>query len=120
MAHHNIGSAPGRSTAGPGTTSKGHSVTLTAHGDGTYHTAEQGQVGEYLTSDNRVEHPSFGHALMHIAKQHGPAGDHLHIHGHADGYTTHHVMEGGDVQGPEEHSGITALRQHVGDTLEGD
>jgi len=101
---------------------KGHSVTLTAHGDGTYHTQEMGDQGMFRREDGktpgRTEHASFGHAIMHIAKHHGPEGEHMHIHGHEDGFTTHHVPEDGDVEGPDEHPSMRALKAHVGDCME--
>lgn len=103
---------------------KGHSVTLTAHGDGTYHTQEHGQESDYGMSggreSGRTEHPSFGHAIMHIAKHHGPEGDHMHIHGEEDGYTTHHVMDDGEVEGPHEHANMRELKKHTADTMESD
>lgn len=100
---------------------KGTSVTLHAHGDGSYTTQEHGHPQEYSHSGKdlgRVEHPSFGHALMHIAKHHGPEGEHMHIHGHAEGYTSHNVKEDGDVEGPHEHERIGALKSHVADCME--
>ena len=97
----------------------GHSVTLVAHGNGTYHTEEHGVPGSKPWEDGTVtEHPSFGHALMHIAKLHGPPGDHLYTHGHPEGYTTHHVLEGGPVKGPVEHDTVGELKKHVGDCME--
>lgn len=90
---------------------KHSSTTLVAHGDGTYHT-EHGMTGK------RMEHPTFGHAAMHMAKMHAE-GDHMHIHGHEDGFTTHSVHDG-EMHGPEEHSTTGKLKAHVGDCMGGE
>lgn len=89
---------------------KGSSITLHAHGDGTYHTVSD-NYGPY--GSGRKEHPSIGHALMHIAKRHSE-GDHFHIHATDDGkLTTHHVSEGERVQGPHDHKNLRALKQSL-------
>jgi len=102
---------------------KGSSMTLHAHGDGTYHTVSHGGNSwggplELGQEPGRVDHQSFGHAVMHMATHHGPPGDHMHIHGHDSGFTAHHVLEGGAVKGPEEMRGISALKRHVSRSME--
>ena len=104
-----------RTIADPDTVQDGEqkttSTTLHAHGDGTYHT----------TSDyggKRVEHASIGHALLHMAKKHS-AEDHVHIHAHDDGsYTSHHVEEGGKVQGPHDHKNLRELKRSLSTFLD--
>lgn len=88
---------------------KGSSISLHAHGDGTYHTMGGGMFGD----GKRTEHGSIGHALMHIASKHSE-GDHMHIHATDDGLTTHRAMEGGKVQGPQEHKTVRDLKNAVG------
>ena len=101
----------------PRATEAGHkkssSSTLTAHGDGTYHV----QSGEGWGGDGRTEHASLGHALMHLAMMHGQ-GDHMHIEGHDEGYTSHHVKEGKKVQGPHDHKTMRELKRHVAETMD--
>lgn len=104
---------------------KGSSITLHAHGDGTYHTIAHGSHGGMLAfgdgrEPGRKDHKSFGEAMMHIAKLHGPKGDHMHIHGEEDGFTTHHVMEHGRVEGPDEHRNMRGLKKHVEETMDAD
>jgi len=98
---------------------KHSSISLHSHGDGTYHTHSParsgdgegyGPVGE--RQPGRVEHKSIGAALMHIAKHHA-VNDHMHVEGHEDGFTTHHVREGGRVQGPHDHKNLRELKQHL-------
>jgi hypothetical protein len=101
------------------TEGKGHSVTLTAHGDGSYHTQEHGQPGEYdgLSRGGKPkgykEHESFGAAIAHIAKHHGTAGQHVHVHGHEEGYTSHNVSEGGKVSGPHNLKNLSELKRSL-------
>lgn len=91
---------------------KGAETTLTAHGDGTYHT----QSG--YENRSRKEHASIGAALMHMAKKHS-AGDHMHVHATEDGkLTTHHVEEGGKVQGPHDQKNLRALKQSMSKFLD--
>ena len=97
--------------ARPVASEKHSSTTLHAHGDGTYHTTQGYESG-------RKEHPSFGHAVAHMAKNHAE-GDHMHIEGHEDGYTTHSVHDG-KVHGPEEHKTMGELKRHVADCMDGD
>ena len=94
---------------------KGTMITLHAHGDGTYHSTSSSWDG-----DGRTEHPTFGHFVAHAAKLHA-TGDHMHIHGHDNGFTTHHVMEDGKkVAGPHEHKTVGALKKHVGKVMDND
>lgn len=90
---------------------KTSSSSLHAHGDGTYHT----QSGEY--GGKRTDHESIGAALIHLAKAHAE-GDHMHIQGHDEGYTTHHVKEGGKVQGPNEHKTMGAAKKAVAEAMD--
>jgi len=93
---------------------KGASTTLTAHGDGTFHT--EGDYG----GGKRAEHASIGHALMHVAKLHS-TGDHLHVHATEDGkLIAHQVDEGGRIQGPAELKTVKALKAHVAQFAEDD
>lgn len=89
---------------------KGSHTTLHAHGDNTYHSVD--------ANGNRKDHLTFGAAIMHMAKMHGPPGDHMHVHGHEEGFTTHHVMEGERVRGPEEHGTAKQLAAHVATTMD--
>lgn len=102
---------------------KGSSITLHAHGDGTFHTiAHNDSYGGPMIEGRdprRKEHPSIGHALMHIARMHS-TGDQMHILGHDDGYTTHSVKEGGKIKGPSEHTSMRDLKSHVAETMDGD
>jgi len=73
------------------TPKKSSSMTLHAHGDGTYHTVPGGSFDQ----EGRVEHETFGHAVMHMAKHHAPRGeDHIHVNGHENGYRVHHTADG--------------------------
>lgn len=53
--------------------------------------------------------------LKALAAEHG--GDHMHIHAHEDGYTTHHVVEGGKVEGPHEHATERELKRHISECM---
>lgn len=106
------------------TEGKGHSVTLTAHGDGSYSTQEHGQAGEYSdigSKSGHKEHASFGAAVMHMAKHHA-TGDHFHAQGHDEGFTAHSLKEGGKVEGPTEHETMGSLKKNMASALndEGD
>jgi hypothetical protein len=79
---------------------------LHAHGDGTYHTVSP--EGE------RTEHPHLGHALMHMAAHHEPGAKHMHVMSDGMDHTTHHVENGGEVQGPHDHENIEAVKEHLG------
>ena len=79
---------------------------LYPHGDGTYHTVSP--EGE------RAEHPHIGHALMHMAAHHEPGAKHMHVMSDGMDHTTHHVEEGGEVQGPHDHENIEAVKEHLG------
>lgn len=91
----------------------GMSSTLHDHGDGTFHTVSHDGAEE--------QHPSIGHALMHIASQHSEG---KHVHAHHDGggkITSHHVGHMGGVEGPTEHGSPDEAGQHAAMVLgEGD
>ena len=93
----------------PAANTQGSYTTLHAHGNGTYHSVSQ--------AGKRIEHPSIGHALSHLAKVHSD-GDHVHVLGHETGYTSHHVLEGGKVQGPHEHKNLAQLKKSMGQFLD--
>lgn len=79
------------------------------HGDGSFHTIDD--------QGKRVDHEHFGGMAMHLAKHHS-SGEHMHIHGHEDGYTTHHVSDDGAVQGPDEHERMGQLKMHVAECMD--
>ena len=86
-------------------------TTMHANGDGTYRTEGSGQ--------EPMEHPSIGHALMNMASKHSD-GDHMHVHQGMDGeVTTHHVMDGGSVEGPHSHEHMDAAAEHMKSTMGG-
>jgi len=89
---------------------EGAHTSLHEHGDGTYHT--EGHDGE------RVEHPHIGHALMHMAAKHGGGGTHMHAHHDGVSHVTHHVRDGGEVEGPHEHPDAEAMKEHMGSVFE--
>jgi hypothetical protein len=60
------------------------------------------------------------HEMLHAMREHHGGGDHMHIHGHDEGYTTHHLMEDGEVKGPHEHKNMGALKKHVAATMDCD
>ena len=93
------------------------SISVHVHGDGSFHSfspARSEGSGFYggEKEPGRVEHPSIGHLLMHIASKHAP-DDHFHVHAHEDGFTTHHVHEGGKVSGPHEHESLTGVKRQL-------
>lgn len=94
------GLAPAHGDAGDGSAE----TTLHDHGDGTFHTASH--------DGERAEHPSIGHALMHIAAKHAD-GKHMHIHHDGVSHTSHHVDESGQVAGPHEHDSADAVAEHA-------
>jgi hypothetical protein len=81
---------------------------LHSHGDGTYHTMIDGQ---------KTEHPSFGHAAMHLAAHHEAENTQSHVHHHEDGTHTSHHMKDGQVDGPHDHDNLEALKGHLGKFL---
>lgn len=61
----------------------------------------------------KSEHPSMGHAGMHMAAKHD-GGEHGHIHAHPEGgATTHHVGMDGQVTGPDEHGSVGEAANHL-------
>jgi len=47
-------------------------------------------------------------------------GGHMHVHEHEDGWTSHHVHDGGEPVGPHEHETMPALKKHVGGCMDGE
>jgi hypothetical protein len=93
---------------GPVDSGEGNSTTLHDNGDGSYKTEGGGES---------QEHPSIGHALIHIASKHGGDGKHMHIHSDGMGSHTTHHGEGGQVEGPHEHGDTEELKNHVGSVM---
>ena len=61
----------------------------------------------------KSDHPSMGHAGMHMAAKHD-GGEHGHIHAHPEGGAeTHHVGMDGQVNGPEEHGSVGEAADHL-------
>lgn len=83
----------------------GSSTSLHSHGDGSFHT--EGGAGE------RTEHPSLGHALMHMAHQHAPEGKHVHVHSSGGMHSMHTVDDNGDNQGPHDHGNLEELKSSM-------
>ena len=84
---------------------EGVHTQLHDHGDGTYHS---------ITSDGeKTEHPSLGHALVHIASKHDGESKHMHISKGEDGGHTSHQASGGGVEGPHDHENIEKLKEHL-------
>ena len=59
------------------------------------------------------ESPHIGHQLMQQASESPEGGKHMHVHHDGMKYTTHHVGEDGEVQGPHEHGNMEALKDHM-------
>jgi hypothetical protein len=78
---------------------------LHAHGDGTYHTEHEG--------GGRTEHPTLGHALMHMANHHEPGGKHAHVHSEGGVHTLHTVDENGNHEGPHDHQNLDELHSSM-------
>lgn len=89
----------------------GDASELHDHGDGTYHSMIGGE---------KTEHPSLGHALMHMAAHHEPEGTHVHAHSDGMGVKTHHVSDGGEPQGPTEHESPEEAGQHMASVMNGE
>lgn len=90
----------------------GDSSELKAHGDGRYTTK---------TGGSETEHPSLGHALVHLAGHHEPEGDHVHMHHDGlGGVTSHHSKDGGEVQGPHEHESPDDAGEHAKNVMNGE
>lgn len=51
-----------------------------------------------------------GH-LKAMHAEHG--GKHMHVHQHEGGYTTHHVKDDGNVEGPHDHENTEQLKSHM-------
>lgn len=91
--------------------SGGEHSELHAHGDGTYHTMDGGQ---------KTEHPSLGHALMHMAGKHEPDGTHVHMHHDGMGVKSHMVRDGGQPEGPMDHESGQEAGAHAAQMMDGD
>lgn len=59
------------------------------------------------------DHPSMGHAGVHMAAKHD-GGEHGHIHARPEGgASTHHVGMDGQVTGPDEHGSVGEAADHL-------
>lgn len=93
----------------PGSSEEGGDHTeLHDHGDGSYHSVIDGE---------HTEHPSLGHALMHIATHHEPDGTHMHMHSDGMGIHSHHVKDGGEVEGPHELESPEEAGSHAAEVM---
>ena len=54
-----------------------------------------------------------GHKLMTEAAAHPDGGKHMHVHHDGAKFTTHHVGEDGEVQGPHDHENLESLKDHM-------
>jgi hypothetical protein len=72
----------------------GDSSTITSKGDGTYST------------DDGMEHPHIGAALMHVAGKHEPSMRHHITSSDGMGSMTSHSSDMGDDGAPEDHSSV--------------
>ena len=80
------------------------SSQLHPHGDGTFHTTSAFKAG-------RVDHPSFGHAVMHLAKLHSE-GPQMHLSREGNKMVAHELRESGHT-GATVHTSLSALKRHV-------
>jgi hypothetical protein len=80
-------------------------LVLSKHGDGSYHTATS-------NGENRTEHPSLGHAMVHMSNHMEPA-KHVHIHSEAGVHHTHKIDESGNHE-EHDHQNIDELQQDLG------
>lgn len=77
-----------------------------------HHMADGGVHVEHHDGE-KSDHPSMGHAAMHMAAKHD-GGEHGHIHAHPEGgATTHNVGMDGQVNGPEEHGSVGEAADHL-------
>lgn len=67
------------------------------------------------TPDSQDSAPSGG-VPDHLSAMHAESGGkHMHVSGDAmGGYTSHHIGDGGNVEGPNDHENIEALKEHMG------
>lgn len=87
-------------------------TTMHDHGDGTFHTEHE--------DGTKTEHPSLGHALMHMAAKHAPGDKHMHMHHDGVNITSHHADEDGEVHGPDEHADGDEAAEHARGVMDGD
>jgi hypothetical protein len=80
----------------------GDPMSLHSHGDGTYHTEPGGE-----------EHPTLGHALMHMAHSQEPDSKHMHISHDGLSMKSHGMNESGEHDGPHEHDDVEGVKDHV-------
>ncbi len=88
----------------------GDALSLHSNGDGTYHTEGGG---------GQEEHPTLGHALMHMAHHNEPEGKHMHIHHDGLSVKSHGIHESGEHDGPHEHDDLEGAKDHM-DQMMGD
>ena len=86
----------------PGPAKSGR-TSIEAHGDGTYH-SESGY------GMDRVEHPTFGHLVAHLALKHS-AGEHLHVMKNSP--MVSHGVKDGKMHGPHDHKNLEALKKEI-------
>ena len=84
-----------------------------------------GMAGGKMPHESRepAEHEDGEHSDVHgmlKQMQEKDGGSHMHIHSDGMTHTTHHIHEGGEVQGPHEHHDTEALKKHVGKFAEGE
>lgn len=102
---------PPGDASGPDNNEQGDHSELHPHGDGTYHSVSGGE---------QTEHPTLGHALMHMAAKHEPEGDHMHLHHDGmGGVKSSHVKAGGEVE-EQDHDGAESAGQHVASAMGGE
>jgi hypothetical protein len=80
----------------------GEAMSLHSHGDGTFHTEPGGE-----------EHPTLGHALMHMAHSNEPESKHMHISHDGLSLKSHGINEAGEHDGPHEHDDVEGVKNHV-------
>lgn len=109
MAEARKAPPPVAAKGGPAEDGAEHSQ-LHDHNDGTYHT---------ITGGQHTEHPSIGHALIHLGAHHEPDGTHVHAQHDGMSIKSHHSSDGEPVQGPDEHESGAACGEHMGAILDG-
>ncbi len=75
---------------------------------------ETNELGAHEAENKGLEEAEdqpIGRKLMEQAAADG--GKHMHITRGDAGYTTHHVAEDGEVEGPHDHANIEALKEHL-------
>ena len=83
---------------------EGDAMTMYSHGDGTYHTERGGE---------QMEHPTLGHALIHMAHHNEPESKHMHISHDGLSVKSHGISESGEHDGPHEHDGTDGAKEHM-------